>query len=174
MLGLATTSCASIDKTAEQYIADLGSPRENVVENALDEIEKHYPTSLAAQAKIKTLLMDERIHVKRKAARTLGNAHAEVNETDIKNIATLLDAKDAATIIDGLKSLRNLKAQSTVPKIIPLLQNLNHSVIRDSIRTLAALGDEKLIPILQPFLTFPDENVQKDAAYAIELLKTKP
>jgi len=173
-LVLAVPSCISPDKPVAQYITDLDSSDDTTVYTALEQIRKVYPTSLAAQAKVKTLLADKRINVRRQAVRTIAAVHAEVNETDLNNIAAFLDDKNPQIIIDGLKALRELKAQSMIPRIIPLLQNPNHSVMRDAIRTLSALGDEKLIPTLQPFLTFPDKNVRQDAAYAIELLKTKP
>jgi HEAT repeat protein len=172
VLSTALPAMAKIE-TEDAYIADLASPTEKVVIAALQGIEKNYPTSVAAQAKIKPLLADERITVKRKAARVLGIVNADVSEADLKNIATLLDATDKPTLTDGLKALRGLKAQSTIPKIIPLLQNPDLNIKRDAIRTLAVLGDKSLIPTIQPFVNHPDSAVQKDAADAIEILKAK-
>lgn len=161
------------DKTEGQYIADLASPKEKVVIDALGGIEKNFPTSQTAIPKIKALLADSRLPVKRKAARVLGVVHADVNSDDLKNIVTLLDSTEKATIIDGLKSLRGLKAESTVPKIVPLLQNPDANVKRDACRTLAVLADKSVISSIEPLLQDKDKAVVKDAADAIAALKAK-
>ena len=160
------------EKTEDELLADLASPKARVVINALQDIEKQYPTDVNALAKIKPLLTDNRPTVKRKAARVLGAVNADVSDTDLQNIATLLSG-DKNDMEDGLKALRGLKAQSTIPKIIPLLQNPDNNVKRDACRTLAVLGDSSLIPSIKPLLTFPDLGVQKDAADAISILKEK-
>jgi HEAT repeat protein len=160
------------EKTEDELLADLGSPKARVVINALQDLEKQYPTDVNAQTKIKALLADNRPTVKRKAARVLGAVNADVSETDLKNIATLL-AGNRDDIEDGLKALRGLKAQSTIPQIIPLLQNPDNNIKRDACRTLAVLGDSRLVPTIKPLLTFPDLAVQKDAADAISVLKEK-
>jgi HEAT repeat protein len=168
---LALPALAKI-KSVDEYIADLASPKPNVVVSALQGIEKNYPTDANALTKVKDLLADPRSAVKRKAARVLGAVNAEVSDADLKNIATLL-AGDKGDKEDGLKALRGLKAQSTIPQIIPLLQDLDLNTKRDAIRTLAVLGDKNLVPTIQPFLTWPDLAVQKDAADAISILKEK-
>jgi HEAT repeat protein len=159
-------------KSEDELFTDLTSPKARVVVNALQGIEKQYPTDVNAQTRIKVLLTDDRPTVKRKAARVLGAINADVSEADLKNIATLLDG-NRDDIEDGLKALRGLKAQSTIPKIIPLLQNPDNNIKRDACRTLAVLGDHGLVPTIQPLLNFPDLAVQKDAADAISILKEK-
>ncbi len=137
------------------------------------EMEKLYPASKKCQDAIKPFLTDSRKPVMRKAARVLGVMNAPVSEADLKNIAVLLKGPDKSEIIDGLKALRGLKAQSTIPEITPLLQNKDKNIIRDSIRTLAVLGDKSLIPTIQPLMDYPDLSVQKDAADALAVLKQK-
>ncbi|MCO5053467.1 MAG: hypothetical protein M9920_14365 [Verrucomicrobiae bacterium] len=177
-LTLAALVCSSIavsaaPKTEAQLIADLASPKEKVVIRGLAEIEKNYPTSKTAQAAIKPLLTDNRKAVVRKAARVLGVVNADVTEAEIKSIAALLRGTDKYEIIDGLKALRGLKAQSAIPEITPLLKHSDKNVMRDSIRTLAVLGDRSLVPTIEPFMNFPDLAVQKDAADALAILKQK-
>jgi HEAT repeat protein len=170
-LALALPALAKI-KTVDEYIADLASPKPGVVVSGLQGIEKNYPTDANALTKVKDLLADPRPTVKRKAARVLGAVNADVSDADLKNIATLL-AGDKNEKTDGLKALRGLKAQDTVPQITPLLQDSDLNIKRDAIRTLAVLGDKSLVPTIKPFLTYPDLAVQKDAADAIEILKEK-
>ncbi len=160
------------EKTEEQVLADLASPKAGTVVSALQAVEKLYPTDAPALAKTKTLLADPRPTVKRKAARVLGMVNADVSADDLKNIATLLSG-DKAEKTDGLKALRGLKAQSLIPQITPLLKDPDKNVLRDAIRTLAVLGDKSLVPTIQPFLTYPELAVQKDAADAISILKEK-
>jgi HEAT repeat protein len=164
---------AGTPKSEEVLIADLASPKEKTVISAMQEIEKNYPDSVKAQTEIKKLLSDARQPVMRKAARVLGVVHAEVSGDDLKKIAELLKSTDKAVVIDGLKSLRGLKAQSTIPEILPLLKNSNPNIVRDACRTLAVLGDKSLIPSIKPLLEVPDLAVQKDAADAIAILKEK-
>jgi HEAT repeat protein len=171
-LSLALTARAGA-KSETEYLADLGSSKEKDVLVALQGIEKNYPTSAPAQAKIKTLLADNRIAVKRKAARVIGIIGADVSSTDLDNISTLLAGSDKATITDGLKSLRGLKAQSTVPKIVPLLQNPDKNIKRDACRTLAVLGDKSVIPSIQPLTADSDPKVAGDAADAIAQIKAR-
>jgi HEAT repeat protein len=164
---------AGSSKTEDELIADLASPKVRVVTTALQQLEKNYPTGTKALPAIKKLLTDPRPAVARKAARVLGAINADVDSTDIQNICMLLKSADVDTVIDGLKALRGLKAQSAIPEILPLLKNANKNVIRDSCRTLAVLGDSSLIPSIKPLLTYPDLAVQKDAADAISILKEK-
>jgi HEAT repeat protein len=159
-------------KSVDELVADLAAPKQNTVISALQGIEKLYPTDTNAQVKVRALLTDSRSPVKRKAARVLGAINADVSAADLKNIATLLTG-DKGEMTDGLKALRGLKAQSTIPQITPLLQNSDLNIKRDAIRTLAVLGDKSLVPTIQPFLTYPDLAVQKDAADAISILKLK-
>lgn len=171
---LATCSIqAAKVKTEDELIALLGSAKEKEVIGAMLEREKHYPTSAKCQAALKPLLTDSRMSVRRKAARVLGVMNANVSEAEIKSICELLKSPDKATIIDGLKALRGLKAQSAIPEITPLLKHSDKNVIRDACRTLAVLGNQRLIPELKPLLEYPDLAVQKDAADAISILKEK-
>ncbi len=160
-------------KTEEDLIAQLNSTKEKAVISAMQEMEKLYPTSTKCQDAIKPLLTDSRKPVVRKAARVLGVMNAPVSDADLKNIAALLQATDKSEIIDGLKALRGLKAQSTISEITPLLKNPDKNVIRDACRTLAVLGNKSLISDIKPLLEYPDVAVQKDAADAISILKEK-
>jgi HEAT repeat protein len=158
----------------EALIADLASPKEGVVTDALQKLEKNYPTSTNAFSAIKKLLTDPRSKVQRKAARVLGVLHAPVDKTDLDNICKLLRASEKREIMDGLIALRGLKAENAIPEILPLLDNPDSNVKRDACRTLAVLGDKSLIPKLEPLLSSPEPAVKKDAADAIYILKQKP
>jgi HEAT repeat protein len=160
-------------KTEDELIAQLGSAKEKDVIKALQEMEKLYPASTKCQDAIKPLLADSRKPVVRKAGRVLGVMNASVSQADLKNIAVLLKGKTKYEIIDGLKALRGLQAQSTIPEIIPLLKNSDKNVMRDACRTLAVLGNKSLIPAVKPLLEYPDVAVQKDAADAIAILREK-
>ena len=173
VLAFSPTISSAAPPAEASLIADLASPKEGTVTDALAKLEKSYPLSTNAFPAMKKLLADPRNKVARKAARVLGVLHAPVNETDIKNICELLKASDKREVMDGLISLRGLKAQSAIPQIIPLLDNADSNIKRDSCRTLAVLGDKSLIPKIQPLLTYPDLAVQKDAADAIGILKEK-
>src|SRR6266496_6560349 len=129
------------EKTEDQLIADLASPSEGKVTDALLKLEKQYPTSTKAFPTMKKLLKDPREKVRRKAARVLGVLHAEVDQENIKDICALLKAADPQEVMDGLKSLRGLKAEAVIPDILPFLKHSNSYVIRDACRTLAVLGN---------------------------------
>jgi len=173
IFALALPLLAKPPLTEEQLIANLDSPTVKVVFAALQDLEKQYPTSAPALAKIKTLLADPRPTIRQKAARVLGALHAEVSDADLKNIAKLLDSADPKEIMEGLKALRGLKAQSIVPKIVPLLQHADNYVKRDACRTLAVIGDKSVIPSIEPLLKNADPKVQKDATDAIFALNAK-
>ena len=173
IFALALPLLAKPPLTEEQLIANLDSPTVKVVFAALQDLEKQYPTSAPALAKIKTLLADPRPTIRQKAARVLGALHAEVSDADLKNIAALLDATDPKEIMEGLKALRGLKAQSTIPKIVPLLQHADNYVKRDACRTLAVIADKSVIPSIEPLRQNPDAKVQKDANDAIFALNAK-
>ena len=160
------------EKTEDQLIADLDSPRASVVTSSLQKLEKEYPTTTKALPKMKKLLTDNRVEVRRKAARVLGVLHAEVSGEDLKNIVAMFKG-DAAEQMDALKALRGLKAQSTVSDILPLLKSPTPNVIRDACRTLAVLGDKSVIPSIEPLQSHPNAAVKKDAADAIFTLKAK-
>src|SRR5215472_9295102 len=119
------------EKTEDELIAELASPNADKVAEAMQHLEKQYPTSTKAFPTIKKLLADPREKVRRKAARVLGALHAEVDEANLKDICALLKSSKNEEIIDGLKSLRGLKAASTIPEILPLLKHSHPNVIRD-------------------------------------------
>ena len=74
------------EKTEDQLIAELASPNEGTVTDALLKLEKQYPTSTKAFPTMKKLLKDRREKVRRKAARVLGVVHADVDEENLKDI----------------------------------------------------------------------------------------
>jgi len=159
--------------TEEQLIANLDSPNPKIAFAALQDIEKQYPTSAPALAKIKTLLTDPRPLIHQKAARVLGALHTEVSDTDLKNIAAMLDSADKKEIQEALKALRGLKSQSTIPKVVTLLKHADPFVKRDACRTLAVIGDKSVIKDIEPLASDADAKVQKDANDAIFALKAK-
>jgi HEAT repeat protein len=161
------------EKTEEQLIAELSSPDASKVANAMQDLEKRFPTSTNAFATMRKMLTDPREKVRRKAGRVLGVLHAEVNEQNIKDICTMLKAPSIDEQIDALKSLRGLKAPSAVPEILPMLKSPNLNVMRDACRTLAVLGNKDSIPAIEPLLKHPDTKVQKDAQDAIFALNSK-
>ena len=163
---------AAAEKTEEQLIKDLDSPKPGVVTDALLKIEKLYPTSAPAIAKTKQLLTDSRPAVRRKAARVLGVLHTELTQQEMQNVVALLKG-DSQEQMDGLKALRGLKAQSTIPDILPLLKSPTPNVVRDACRTLAVLGNKDVIPSIEPLLSNPNKAVAKDAQDAIFALKNK-
>jgi HEAT repeat protein len=169
---VASPLAAKETRSEDQLIADLESPKEKVVNEALLRLEKDYPTSTKAIPKMKALLTDNRESVRRKAARVLGVLHAEVSEQDLKNITKMLKGTDQEAM-DALKSLRGLKAQSTIPEILPMLQHKTPNVVRDACRTLAVLGKADLVPQIEPLLNAPHPAVRKDAQDAIFTLKNK-
>jgi HEAT repeat protein len=173
ILTLALPLMAHPPKTVDQLKTDLDSPKENIVYAALQDIEKLYPTDDSAIAKVKTLLTDPRMKIRDKAARVLGAIHADVTDSELKSIAALLDSQSKNEILEGLKALRGLKAQSVVPQIIPLLKNPDSNVQRDACRTLAVVADKSVIPDIKPLLQSPDKSVVKDASDAIFTLKEK-
>jgi HEAT repeat protein len=162
------------DKTEDELIADLSASKASVVTSALQNLEKHFPTSTNAFPKIKGLLTDSRAEVRVKAARVLGSLHAPVDSQDIQAIENMLKSSDKKEKMGALIALRGLTAPEAVPLIVPLLQDKEPYVIRDACRTLAVLGNKDLVPQIEPLLKYPDSKVQKDAMDAIATLKAKP
>jgi len=169
----APASIMAAQKTEEQLIAELDNPHGSQVASAMLALEKQYPNSTKAFPKIKSLLKDNRPEVRRKAARVLGVLHAEVSSEDLKNIVVLTKSNDPGEAIDGLKALRGLKAQETIPDIKACLNSPTPNVMRDSCRTLAVLGTKNDIPAIEPLLANKNAAVQKDARDAIFELKNK-
>ena len=160
-------------KTEDQLIADLASPKEEVVTDAMLKIEKQFPTSTKAIPEIKKYLGDNRAQVRRKAARVIGVLHAEVTSAEIKTICALFKSADQREVMDGLIALRGLKAAEALPEIVPLLKHAAPNVIRDACRTIAVLGGKEHIPLIEPLLKNADPKVQKDAQDALFALKAK-
>jgi len=172
LLGLAAPLSAA-EKTEDQLIKELDSPNADIVASAMLKIEKQFPTSTKSFPRIKELLKDPRPKVHRKAARVLGALHAEVSNDDLKAITAMFKASDPQEVMDALKALRGLKAESTVPEILPLLKNSNSNVIRDACRALGTLGNKSVIPELEPLLAHKDPAVKKDAQDAIHQLNSR-
>jgi HEAT repeat protein len=160
-------------KTEDELIADLASPKDSVVADAMLKLEKQYPTSTKAVGEIKKYLGDSRDKVRRKAARVVGALHADVSADELKAIVKLLSAADHREVMDGLIALRGLKAGDAIPQITPLLNHAQPNVIRDACRTLAVLGNKDHIALIEPLLKNADPKVQKDAQDAIFALKAK-
>lgn len=177
-LGVFTLTASQVqaakEKTEEQLIADLASPKEDVVANAMLKIEKQFPTSTKAIPEIKKYLGDNRAKVRRKAARVIGVLHAEVTSEEIKAICGLLKATEQREVMDGLIALRGLKAAEALPEILPLLNHASPGVIRDACRTIAVFGGKDHIALIEPLLKHADPKVQLDAQDAIFKLKAKP
>jgi HEAT repeat protein len=173
VLALSQTISSEAPPSEAALIADLASPKEGTVTSALAKLEKEYPTSTTMLPAIKKLLADPRPKVQRKAARVLGALHAPVEQTDVKNICTMLKASDVDEVTDALKALRGLNAPSAVPEILPVLKSSTPNLVRDACRTLAVLGDKSIIPSIEPLLKDPNPKVQKDAQDAIFALKAK-
>ena len=106
IFAIALPLLAKPEPTEEQLIANLASPTAKVVFAALQDLEKKFPTSAPAQAKIKTLLTDPRQNIREKAARVLGALHAEVSEADLKSIAAdFLQVDDQGNTMRGSISI---------------------------------------------------------------------
>src|SRR4051794_19085955 len=100
---MAGTSVQAGPETEEQVIQELNGPNPDKVADAMLQLEKQYPTSTTALPTLKKMLTDPRPKVRRKAGRVLGALHAEVNETDLKNICAMLKAADTQEQMDALK-----------------------------------------------------------------------
>jgi HEAT repeat protein len=160
-------------KTEEEWIAQLASSDEGKVTSALQGLEKEYPDSPTARAKIVSMLKDPREKVQRKAARVLGAIHASVDAKVLADITPLLKSPNKDAVIDGLKALRGLESKPAIPQILPLLASPDENIKRDSCRTLAEIGDASLVPKIEPLLSDPNKKVQEDARDAIARLKAR-
>lgn len=161
------------EKSEAAAIAALSDKMESRVTAAMQEIEKKFPNSVEGVAKIKSMLGDSRVKVRRKAARVIGTLHADVTEAELKSIAALLKGSTPEEVIDGLKSLRGLKSQPVIPEIKALLTHATPNVVRDACRTLSEIGGKDLIPAIEPLLNHANAAVKKDAQDAIFKLKNK-
>ncbi len=170
---LAAVPALGAAKSEEEWIAQLASPDEGKVTSALQGLEKNYPESPKARAKIIEKLTDPREKVRRKAARVLGAIHAKVDRKTLDEMAALLDSKEKDAVIDGLKGLRGVDAGAVVPKILPLLKSPDENIKRDACRTLAEVADASVIPEIHPLLDDPNPKVRLDAHDAVARLKEK-
>jgi HEAT repeat protein len=168
----ASTALAS-KKSEEEWIALLSSTDEGKVTDALQGLEKEYPESLTARAKIISMLKDPREKVQRKAARVLGAINAKVDAKVLADITPLLRSTNKDAVVDGLKALRGLDAASTVPQILPLLSSPDENIKRDACRTLAEIADPSVISKIEPLLNDANKKVQEDARTAIAKLKLR-
>ena len=160
-------------KTEEELVAQLASTDEGKVTSALQGLEKEYPESPTARAKIISMLKDPREKVQRKAARVLGAINAKVDAKVLADITPLLRSTNKDAVVDGLKALRGLDAASTVPQILPLLSSPDENIKRDACRTLAEIADPSVISKIEPLLSDANKKVQEDARTAIAKLKMK-
>lgn len=158
-------------KTEKELLTLLDSPNEKVVVEALQDFEKKFTTSAEGLAKCKALLADSRALVREKAVRVLGAIHAEVSEADLKNITAMLASSEKREVMQALKGLRGLKAQSVAAQLIPLLQNADNNIKRDACRTLAVIGNKSMVKDIEPLLQSKEKAVVEDAQKAINALK---
>ncbi|MBI3881414.1 MAG: hypothetical protein HY301_15290 [Verrucomicrobia bacterium] len=173
--GLRNTASPPIPpRTEEQLIRDLDSAKPPAaIVIALNQLEDRFPTSTNAFPAMRKLLRDSRRPVRTKSARVFGVLHANLDPADIQEICKMLKSTDWGEVIDGLKSLRGLKAPDVVADILPLLKHKRTGVIRDACRTLAVLGNRDNIAAITPLLNHPEADVRKDAQDAIFALKNK-
>ena len=162
LLTLALPALAK-DKSESELIQDLALPAAGKVTAALQALEKQYPTSTNALPAIKKLLTDNRLEVRRKAARVLGALHTDVDAADVQAICALLKSGNVAEMTDALKALRGLNAPSAVPELLPLLKNSNSHIVRDACRTLAILGNKDTVAAIEPLLNNPEPAVKTAA-----------
>jgi HEAT repeat protein len=183
-----STIHAAPKKTEAELVAMLDSTNYLTVQDALDRLPKWYPNSPGVVEKIKgilrrkePLIAEGRIRnslvatnlLVRKAARSLGEYHADLGPDDLQIIIELLHNHDPDTVMDGLKALRGLKAPGAAKEIRPLLQDSNGNVVRDACRTLAVLGTKDDIPAIEPLLKRSRVDVVQDAEKAISQLKNR-
>jgi len=127
-------------KSEAQLLTLLDSPDAGKVANAMEGLEENYPTE-EAKAKIASMVTDPRVKVRRKAARVLGALHVRLDVGTVDSIALMLAEQEKDTVLDALKALHDLRASSTVPKILPLLTSPDANIKRDACRTLADIAD---------------------------------
>jgi len=165
------------DKSEAELIQDLAPTNsDRVIVDALEQLERLHDSDTNVTGSIPAmvnLLTDDRSSVRRKAARILGVIHAPLSEAQIRLVCRQLHAATPAEIQSGLKALRDLQATSTVPDVLPLLQDTHPGIVRDACRTLAVLADKSVVPDLQPLLNDPYKGVVKDANDAIFALNAK-
>lgn len=175
-LGVVTAPATLLakERTEAEYIKLMDEKDEGDVASAMMGIEKNFPTSEAGVAKIRKMLVtDNRIVVKRKAARVLGVLHTELNADEAAAIFSLLKNSEKFAVMDGLKALRGLNVKGATDAILPLLNHADLNVIRDSLRTLSEIGGKDLVPKIEPLLNHADKAVKKDAQDALFKLKQK-
>ena len=159
------------EKTREEVVAELASPDDGKVYDALQTFEKHFSDDAELRQKALSLLGDSRPKVRRKAARVFGALGAKLTDAQVRQVESLLAAPDKDSVIDGLKALRGLQNRNDFAAILPLLRNPDANIKRDSCRTLAVIADRSVIPKIEPLLDDPDKKVRQDAQEAIAALK---
>lgn len=137
-LALALVLALSLPAWAQKHpedwlVAQLDSPDGSKVVDAMKELEKQYPESPRAIAKMTELLKDRRDEVKQKAARVLGALHVKLADNTIADVIALLSSPNRGVVINGLKAIRDLNAPAAVPAILPLLQGKDSNVKRDAL-----------------------------------------
>lgn len=181
LMGILIAGCASSPekprKTEAELIKMLHASDSRTIIDAVDRLPHWYPNSTNALPRIKALLRDPAVC--RKAARALGNYHAELEEPETDLILALLRNYDPDTVMDGLKTLRDLRfapalRQKVTSHVSALLTDKNHHVVRDACRTLAIHGDASVIPAIEPLLKNSNGAIRQDARNAIDQLQPKP
>lgn len=177
LLGLVATELPAAPRKSEaELIQMLRAVESQKVIDALDRLPNWYPESTNAVPVIRELLKNQEL--RRKAARALGNYRAELNVAELDIIFGFLRAYDIEEVMDGLKTLRGLKAsgdsrEKIVTQVAALLIEKNDHILRDACRTLAVHGDRSNIPQIEPLLKHSKSDVRKDAHTAIQQLESK-
>lgn len=177
LLGIVATELPAAPRQSEtELIQMLRSAESHQVIDALDRLPHWYPESTTALPPIRALLQNPEF--RRKAARSLGNYGAELKADELEIIFGFLRAYDVEEVMDGLKTLRGLKAtagarERIVTQVTALLIEKDDHLLRDACRTLAVHGDKSVVPQLTPLVKHPRADVRKDARAAIQQLELK-
>ena len=187
LFGWPTGLPAEPRRTESELIEMLRSTDSQKVITALERLPDWYPDSPNAIREIQSLLKSKSPAppgfppniLKRRAARALGNYHAELSLEEVRIILDLLRSPDRNEAMDGLKALRGLKEppevrNQIVAQILPLLRDKEVHIVRDACRTLAVQGDKHTIAALEPLLNDRRADVRRDAQHAIVALRAKP
>ncbi len=162
--------------TEAELIRQLGTHDEDQVNVAISQLRDRFPTSTNAIHAICGLLKDD--WFRRRAARALGDCHAELELSDVKLILGMFRVYSPDEVMDGLKAIRGLKEPDAIKKkmvadVLPLLQDTNTHVVRDACRTLAVIGNKDTISYIEPLLKSKEADIRLDAKQAIDKLQSK-
>ncbi len=160
-------------KPESELISNLSSPTIGVIENALEGIEKKYPTSTNAHAAVKKLLSDTRPRVRRQAARTLGRLHASVDDVDVASLCQMLKSAELNEVLDGLKSISGVKGFQANPQVIALLSSAQKHVLMQACRTLAEIGFSDAIQPVELLTRHRDEDIREQAQQALTRIRVR-